>query len=109
MRAGELRRRVTIQQRTTTLDTYGGQSTAWTDFAKNVPCSISPLNGRELMAAQAVNSEVSHTISMRYLAGLTAAMRILYGTRVFNIQGVINVDERNREMTVLASEGLNDG
>lgn len=109
MRAGELRRRVTIQQRAATQDTFGGQSTSWTDWQTNVPCAIQPLAGRELMAARAVNAETTHMIDMRYMPGLTAAMRILYGTRVFNIVSVVNVEERNREHQIMASEGLNDG
>lgn len=109
MRAGELRRRVTIQQRVTTQDTFGGQSQTWTDFAANVPAAIDPLSGRELMTAQATQSEVSHRITIRYLPGVTAAMRIVYQGRYFNISAVMNIEERNREMQILASEGLNNG
>lgn len=109
MRAGELRRRVTIQQRVTTQDTFGGQSQTWADFAAHVPAAIEPLSGRELMTAQSTQSEVSHRITIRYLPGVTAAMRIVYQGRYFNISAVMNIEERNREMQILASEGLNNG
>ena len=109
MRAGELRRRVSIQQRDATQDTFGQQATSWTDLYTNVPVAIQALSGRELLAAQAVNSEVSHNINLRYLAGITANMRILYGTRIFNITAVMNIDERNKELMLQAAEGLNDG
>ncbi|MCP5231082.1 MAG: head-tail adaptor protein, partial [Zoogloeaceae bacterium] len=38
-----------------------------------------------------------------------AAMRAVYNGRVFNIHSVGNEDERNVLLTLLASEGLNDG
>ena len=34
-------------------------------------------------------------------------MRILYGTRVFEILSMINVEERGREMRVLCRENVN--
>jgi len=40
---------------------------------------------------------------------LVATMRILYGTRIFNIHDSQNVDEGNRIILLSASEGLNHG
>jgi SPP1 family predicted phage head-tail adaptor len=115
MRAGDLRHRVTFQQRATGDDARdGAQLTTWVDVLASVPVAISPLNGRELMAAKAVQSEVSHQIDLRYHPLLAnpkevAAMRIVFGTRVFNIHSATTIDERRREMRILAEEGLNDG
>lgn len=118
MRIGDLRRRVSIQTRNTGIDSYGQQQTTWADLLTNVPADIQSLSGRELLAAQAINAEVSHTVVARYHASLadpvaTAAMRIVYSnggvTRVFNIASAINVDERNRTIELLATEGLNQG
>lgn len=117
MRAGDLRRRITIQLKGTAADTFGQASTSWTDF---LTCwaAISPLSGRELVTAQAINAEITHQISIRYLESLAnpmqvAAMRIVYQnggvTRYFNVLSSQNVDERNRELLLSASEGLNLG
>ena len=46
MQAGYLRKRVTIQQRSTVTDTFGGQSTSWVDIA-TVYAEITPMSGRE--------------------------------------------------------------
>ena len=112
-KSGDLRRSIQIQQRSATIDSVGGQSTTWTTVA-TVWADIQPLSGRELMAAQEVQAEVSHTISIRYQPLFSdpkamAAMRVLYGTRIFNISASMNVDERNRLITLMANEGLNDG
>lgn len=109
MRAGQLRKRIRLQQRSSAQDSSGEQVHVWSDVA-TVWAEISPVTGRELQAAGAVQQEASHTVTMRYRAGLDASMRILYGTRIFNIVAPpIDEDERHRQFTVLCSERLNEG
>lgn len=115
MRAGDLRHRVTFQTLATGDDSRdGAQLTTWVDVLVDVPVAIAPLSGRELMAAQALQSAVSHQIDLRYHPLLanpkaTASMRVVFGARVFNIQSAVTIDERRREMRIMAEEGLNDG
>lgn len=108
MQAGQLRKRVIIQQRSQTQDDYGQPLQTWTDVA-TVYAGIEPLNGRELLAAQAVNSEVSHNVTMRYRSGITPAMRLNYQGRLFNIHTILDENERHRMLTLQCSEGMNDG
>lgn len=108
MRAGLMRKRITIQQRATTVDSYGEQSSTWTDV-KTVWASIDPATGSELYAAQSIRAEMTHAVKIRYLSGVTAKMRVKYGSRYFNVTAVRNVDERNREMQLMCVEGLADG
>lgn len=113
MQAGKLRKTIVFQRRDTSRDSVGEQVTTWSDVAQ-VRAEIIPLSGRELLAAQAVRSELSHQITVRYASFLAdplevAKMRILYGTRRFNIHSANNLDELNRQVTLLVSEGLNDG
>lgn len=111
--AGTLRKRITLQQQSTSVDTYGQQIATWTDVA-TVWASVEPSVGRELMAAQAVSLDQPTTITIRWQPAFAspkavAAMRVVYNGRIFNIHSVENEDERNRMLTLLASEGLNDG
>ncbi len=113
MMAGRLRKSVRFQTRDTSVDSFGQQVTTWID-AFSTRASIEPLTVREQFAAQAVQSEISHRITVRYrpeLANPTsvAAMRVVYGTRVFNIIGALNIDERHAIVEISATEGLNDG
>ena len=108
MRAGQLRHRVTIQSRSTTPDTYGQPALTWTDW-QDVSASIAPLAGREAITADAVQSSITHRIRLRYLEGLTVAHRIVFGSRIFDIQSVADISERNREMEVFATEGPSAG
>ena len=63
MRAGALRHRVTIEALTVEIDSDDGlQAQYWDAFATMIPAEISPLSGKELIAAQAVQSKVTTRI-----------------------------------------------
>lgn len=118
MRISDLRRRVAIQQRGGSIDTWGQQSVSWSDVLTNVPACIEPLSGRELVAAQAINPEVNNRITVRYHASLAnpaavAGMRVVYVnagvTRYYNILAAMNIDERNRWIDLAASESVTQG
>jgi len=113
MRVGTLRKRVMVQARSVTQDSFGGQSSAWVDVAP-AWAEIIPSVGRELVAAQAMRIDAPSTITMRWRSEFAdpkalAAMRIVYGTRIFNIHSSANMEERNRYLTLICSEGLNNG
>jgi SPP1 family predicted phage head-tail adaptor len=103
MNAGSLRHRITIQSVTETKDTFGGVTEAWGTHAA-VWASIEPLSGRELLQAQQVQADITHRVRMRYVAGVTTKMRVLYGSREFGIQVAINPEERNREIVLMCKE-----
>jgi SPP1 family predicted phage head-tail adaptor len=100
---GKLRHRVTIQNKVTLPDGYGGVTSTWQDVA-TVWASVEPLNGRELYAAQQVKAELTHRITMRYLAGVKPEMRVLFGNRTFAIEAVIDPEERRKVLQLLCAE-----
>lgn len=103
MRAGELRHSVVIESRTLAADSYGGRTETWATFA-TVWASVEPLSGSEQWRAQQAQSSVSHKVTIRYLSGVDAKMRVKFGTRYLNIGSVRNVEERNRELELLCTE-----
>ena len=113
LRAGQLNRRITLQAPLATLDAYGVPTPGWTDVM-TVWGAIEALSGRELVNAQRISSEISHQLTVRYSSALTdtrvvAGYRALYKGRILNIHAALNEDEGNVLVTLLASEGLNDG
>lgn len=111
MQAGLLRKRITFQERTTAQDTFGAQTDYWSDM---IPLfgEIVPATGRELQSAGAVQQTLSHVITVRWPGpgvSITPANRAIYNGRVFNIEYVTNVDERNKTLTIGAIELLNQG
>ena len=114
LRAGLLTRPVSVQSRSTTRDTFGGQSAVWTPV-KTVYAYVEALTGSERTAAQSIAAEVSHRFTVRYDSSLwadpkaAATYRLVYKGRNFNIAAVMNMDEADRLVEILANEGLNDG
>lgn len=117
LRAGALNRRITLQSRSTSQDASGGQLLTWTDVA-TVWANVDPLSGRELLAAQAVQSAVSHQITIRYqvqfadplvMAKMRARLVKDGVTRYFNIHGSRDEGEMRQDIIMDAEEGLNNG
>ena len=104
MRAGKLRRVVTIQQVALTQDETGAPTESWSTFAANVPADIEESGGREQIQAGQVNPVRPVMIRIRYLAGVTDTMRVTYAGRTFQIQTAVNVQEKNRELELTCLE-----
>ena len=70
---------------------------------------VEPLSGRELFAAQQVNAETTTRITIRYVSGITAAMRIVHEDVVYNIQSIIDPEMRHAWLIMMCSSGVNLG
>jgi len=103
--AGDLRHRITIQTHTETRDAIGGVVKTWISSSKRWG-SIRPLSGQELVSAKQVDPKVSHKIVIRYQEGLTTDQRLLNNSRVFNISSILNIQERDKLMVILAKESV---
>jgi SPP1 family predicted phage head-tail adaptor len=109
---GRLRHRVSIEYSTQTQDGTGQPIDEWHLLAE-VPASIEPLVGRELTTAQQTYAEVTHKLTVRYAAGRTSGItpknRITLGTRIFDIGAVLNLEERNLLIQIMAKERIGAG
>jgi len=107
----ELRHRVHIERPVNTMDaTTGVMRSSWTRVWSDVPAKISPLSVREFIASQAMQSGITTRITIRYRDGLTASMRILHGSRVYNPQGWLSDPDSGVEyVTAACTEGVNRG
>lgn len=108
MRAGTLNRRVAIEQKSTGKDAYGQGSDVWT-LVRETWADIQPLSGGEALHAQAMVPAATVQIDIRYRQDVTAAMRVRYGTRVFDIGAAIDLDTRHETLRLICTEGLNQG
>lgn len=107
MRAGALRHTLVIEQPTETQDAHGQAVPSWSTFA-TVPGSLEPLNGREIFAAAQVQAEITARARIRYLAGVTAKMRITFESKIYAITAVIDRELRHRELELLLAEGVTE-
>ena len=89
MNPGELRQRITLQGPSAKqADGQGGGALVWPNVA-TVWAQIEPLGAHERYRHQQQQAEVTHRITIRYRGGVNAKMRVLFGSRVFRILGVI--------------------
>lgn len=103
MKAGDLRHQVTIQRLVQGQGASGEVTLTWTPFA-TVWGAVEPLSGREYWQAQQTASETSIRVRVRYLAGVVPTMRVLYGSRVFEILSIVDQEERHRELQLMCRE-----
>lgn len=66
--------------------------------------SVKPMNGREYEEAQKLRAETTYNIRLRYAPGIRSDFKILFCGRLLNIESVLNLDSRNREIRIVASE-----
>jgi SPP1 family predicted phage head-tail adaptor len=110
--SSRLRHRLTLQQEVKTADGAGGCMRSWQDVA-DLWAEISPLKyragiGSERLVAGQIQSEISHEVTLRYRAGISTSMRLLFGNRAFNIRSIRNLNEDNEMLELLVDEGIAD-
>jgi len=108
MSAGKYKSVVTIQSKSESTDTYGGTVYNWNDFA-TVRAKVRPLRGRELVAAQAVQSETQVMFYVRYIPGVETYMRIVCDGKFYDITAIVDVDYQHRELEISAKTGTSEG
>lgn len=102
--SNKLNHRITIQSPTGNASSMTDSET-WSTFAE-VYAGVDPLQGKAYFESNRENASVDIRIYIRYLPGITTAMRILFGSRIFEIVSIINIGERNREMHLMCREVL---
>lgn len=112
MRAGQLRHRIDFQILGEVQDPGSGEMVpGWSTIWAKVPASVTPLSARDLIAAQAAQSEASARMMIRYRAGVLPTMRIIYRGEVYDIKGpaLPDPDSGLEYLTILVAKGVNDG
>lgn len=107
MRAGELRNRIRIEQRTDAADGYGGLDTTWT-VLDVVPAKIEPAGAGEGAENGRQMPKNRHKVTMRYRTGVLPAMRVISNGRALEIESVVNVEERNRTLELMCVERVGE-
>lgn len=101
MRAGQLRHRITIQERT---------AAEWVDFAK-AWAAKEQLTGQENfeLSEQLLQDREVIRFHIRYRTGITHKMRVIWGSQAFDIQRIEELDNARRELGLLCLEVPYDG
>lgn len=95
--------KIIIQELTETPDGQGGYTEAWTTYA-TVYANIRPLRSKELFQAKQVQSEAILTITIRYMT-IDDTKRVVCNSKAYNIESVIDINNRHRFMELLCTGG----
>lgn len=93
MRAGALRHLVTFQTPSTSQDEAGQPTLTWTEHSK-AWASILHKSGAETLRGDRDTSIVEASIRVNRRPGIDPSMRVVFGTRVYEIKAVLQDDER---------------
>jgi SPP1 family predicted phage head-tail adaptor len=100
-----LNKRVQLLTETETVDALGEPVVSETVFCSTW-AAVWPKSAKESMVNGQETGTVTHRVRIRYRAGVNHAMRVKYGVRTFKISQVINTDEANRWLDILATEEI---
>jgi SPP1 family predicted phage head-tail adaptor len=107
--AGELNQRVQLQQRAAGENSLGERSGAWLDFGGRLWAKAEPFTGREFLAAGAEQRTTDTRFVIRYRAGVTAALRLLWNDQPYEIVSAVAVDGGTEWIEIMATTGARDG
>jgi SPP1 family predicted phage head-tail adaptor len=103
-----MRHVVEVQSATDAFDAVGGRVQTWstTDTVRAV---VRPASTFEQQAFAHLVGGITHVIDLRAGVTITKANRLKYGTRILEIRGVMQPDERGRFLRVQATEVVTGG
>ena len=103
MRAGKLRHRIVIEEKSVTRTDSGAETVSWTEY-DTLWASVEPLSGREMEMAKQIHDEISVRVWIRHRSGVVPEMRISWDSRTFDIVSVINTAGRDIKMQLMCRE-----
>ena len=103
MLAGRLRHRINFQQESLAADGQGGSTRTWTSrsFAS---ASMKPLRAEERFYNEQLNHTGTHEFVIRYRTDIAETDRIKFNGKFYQITGIINPNERDRQLVITAKE-----
>ena len=111
LNAGKLNQRIALQTPTIGKGTSGGVVKGWAEVAGNLPAAVRHLSGNERQASSAGGqvAEARTEITIRYRAGVTAQMRVLYQGAAYNIRHVNDFLAKRESLILTCDTGVNNG
>jgi SPP1 family predicted phage head-tail adaptor len=103
MEAGKKNCKFIIQIATIAPDSHGTEIQTWQTH-KTWWAGLRTISGGESYVNQQFVASATHRLEGGYVRGITPRMRILYGTRTFDILQVMDVGERHADMWLVCKE-----
>lgn len=107
IRAGKMHQRVELVLPGTSRDSYGGTNAGGGASLGSVWAEVVALSGRDAVAAQSFSSIATHQVTIRWMPNVTAKCQVKLYHRTFQVEAVLNPDERTKVLHLLCVE-VND-
>ena len=104
---GKLRHRIKIVRPSGTQDSMGGIPQDQMTVVHDCWAQIDGLGGRDQLTSDEFMSQSNYQFVIRFFADVDAGCRIWFNSRTFQIMAVINPDQRNKMLVLMAVE-IND-
>lgn len=101
--AGRLTERVTIQAPSPQRNEYGELLPDWSEVA-TVWAEVADASGGEEWRENQLQAQTGYKVTVRYLAGVTEKMRLLWRGRVLWVGRVSDPDQRRERLVIECSE-----
>lgn len=108
MRIGRHRTSLTIQTRTDTSDGMGGSTVSWSTFATVWGRQMIWRGSAEWTADQVSSLQTSRW-ETRFLTGIQPKMRLVVGSRTFQIEAIFDPDQKRSRLVLVCTELQNPG
>lgn len=104
MRIGKMDQRIEIQDnQASTQDAHGNPVSDWRTVLR-CWAAVSPVSGGEAMVASQVNGKRPIKITMRPIYDVTTKNRVRLGTRLFDVNSVVDIDTAGHVMELTCTE-----
>ena len=103
MRAGRLKHRITLRTPIETQNRIGEVVKSYAD-GETIWAGIVPKGALEKVTTDQRIAESDLDINIRYNSEITTEHRLIFGTRIFEITGIVNRDMANRELILFCKE-----
>lgn len=104
LRAGTLRHQITVQVNTTSRDDYGGVTNSWSTYL-TTRAQVNPVGGDQRLGDDKITNDRNYEFTFRYDASkdiVSPKHRISWDSRTFDIQSILDYDERQHFVKVAA-------
>lgn len=99
---GKMRHRITIQSLTATRDPdTGEQLETWGTYLADVPAMVVPVSGKEYLSANAEQAGIQAKVTIRYDAGVTSAMRVVWDGKTYQIKDIFPDETARGYLTLM--------
>ena len=106
--AGNLNRRIIIQEPDITKDRTGAAKKNWKNWKTGIAAEFMQKSGREYWSAKKVNAEITDIVRVRQLAvtGIKPDMRVVYGARNMTIVAIMPDDKEQDMQQIMVREDI---